>query len=341
MITTRGGDVWNARWGETDYLPRSVEACRTSQDSEGRLGWTLAWINRRTGETGSFPFACRSWRCCYCSARVILEDRDRISEALGAHDAWCAITLTIDPGRWVGRWAAFRGLYYRWNRLIKRLRRRYPGDLAYIATAERTRKGWPHLHAVVHSEGLLAELRALGLGEPYQNRAGEWKRTPRWVTRVLRPMVRGAGWARVLHAAELNTHEALAPYLAHHSADPLASPRSRKAYQRPLNAPPHFRRLRASRGCLPPRRSVLERDPDRLVGVVRLPNEAVKRTSGLDFQALVGQAIKARAQHAYRRRLSAQARTARIRAHAIRFRQLEVQMGLFDPRAGPVPHDPG
>jgi len=303
-------DPWAAPIEGAPHLPPSVEACKRSRSTDGQEGWSFAYVNRTTGEAGVGLYGCSSWRCPYCAPRVFARDRDRIEAGLAAGGReWLAVTLTFDPRRWRGTWAAFRGAYPAWSRLAKRLRRAY-GDVRYIAVAERHRSGWPHLHVLLRGARLLDAWRegSRQLG-PFR-RGGKviYPTEPAWVRYVLRPLASECGFGTVVDGQQLDGHEACAAYLTstqdgtlerasssmgRRAAELVTSPgEGGKAYQLPLNAPAHFRRIRASRDLLEPHRR--PGNPAVLLAIVKRPERSIAELDSYGVLCVVTGAIAAR-----------------------------------------------
>jgi len=126
---------------------------------------------------------------------------------------------------------AYRGLWRKWQSLRQWMERRWGGRIEYVGIVERHKDGWPHINLCLHSPAMLAECERIG-----------WRAQRRAVNDAA---IR-SGWGLRLHWERARDVEAVAGYyvkLTHESA---------KLTQAPTNAPPNFRRLRASRGLLPP-----------------------------------------------------------------------------------------
>jgi hypothetical protein len=168
------------------------------------------------------------------------------------------VVLTFDPKAWSSRWDAYKRGAWLWDhRLRRRLERRH-GKLSYVQTWERHASGWPHLNLLVSSDELREHVSALPSEHREDANAGHGKgRLCHWTAyrRELGPLVEGSGFGQRLWCEIVDSRQSLASYLAK-----IAEEFSRAAFkvgdQRPLGAPPHFRRVRASRGLLPERKRV-------------------------------------------------------------------------------------
>lgn len=208
---------------------RSIEACTNAE-------WSLATWKKADGEDPRVsPFRCRSWRHeGDCRAECGACDFARISQAMSEHDHWTYIVLTYPANDWPDKTALFRFGVVSWSRLRKRLIREY-GDILYIQTWEIHASGYPHVNVCVSSEAI-------------QNAAaGEHdKEYPKFLSSIAREC--GFGWK--CYAEPMKDRERMAGYMTKLALELTGAARKN---QIPVNAPRHFRRIRASRGLLPPR----------------------------------------------------------------------------------------
>jgi hypothetical protein len=224
-----------------------------------------------SGSVTAAPFRCRSWRCRRCSWEVAREDYRRVEHAACSRGWWLYVVLTFDPSQWSTPWECYLGASKLWNdRLSKVLSRQY-GRIEYLQTWERTRRGWPHMNLLLRSSDLEDEVKKLPderrftpEGDHGRGRLAHWTAWRRWMTDA----APRAGFGKRVWVEIVDSRESMAAYLVK-----VAQEFSRSAFkdgdQRPLGAPPHFRRLRASRGLLPKRmRVVSEPRVDRRTGKV-------------------------------------------------------------------------
>lgn len=231
-------------------VSRSVRAC-----ADGRWKLTL-WKLDGTGDPIDAPWVCSSWRCEKCRRFVAAIDYARIAHALYERPTWIYCVLTLaDIGEPRELWPKCAA---RWDTLRKRLQRTY-GALAYMQTWEQQESGRPHVNVVLHSERLCADVAARGFTP---RGAPAWRKT--WRTWAM-----AAGWGPVTWVEELRPggreREGLASYLVKLSLSLGAGALARGSklaaelvradlkHQLPVYAPKGFRRLRTSRGLLPPR----------------------------------------------------------------------------------------
>ncbi len=203
---------------------RYVAACE-------QKAWTLVtWPKTDPGKRQLTRFRCRSWRHeGECREWKGAQDFTRCREGIRSRSGWTYVVLTFDPKDWPGQAAAYRWAGTLWNRLRLALTRRY-GRIEYIQTWEATKKGWPHVNILFHNPAIAA--------------AG-WKR----FRRVLGALAVRAGFGRVLWAEPMRDADAMAGYLVKLARELTGAARKDQV---PVDAPRHFRRLRASRGLLPP-----------------------------------------------------------------------------------------
>lgn len=217
-----------------------------------------AWHLRLTKRDGSepvpllLPYKCHSWRHAgecreWCGAC----DFTRVSEAIELRNDWSYMVLTYPQRDWPRSRmrALFKFGVVAWSRLRKRIVRDM-GPIVYVQTWEVHQSLYPHCNILIGNKLLQDRAKAYMRG----NRV--WKET--W----LEPALVECGFGSVSYLATMRNPNAMAGYLIK-LAKELTGGSVKN--QLPLNAPMHFRRLRASRGLLPPRAS----SPDYTGGIVR------------------------------------------------------------------------
>jgi len=213
---------------------RYIRACQ-----EG--AWTLSLHRRDDPEDKLLVrFRCRSWRHeGDCRRWKGAQDFARIRQGLSARKTGKVYAvLTLDQRKYNGDlWAAYRGLLTRWASLRKRMTRAF-GKVEYVCLVEQHRNGFPHLNLIIVNERLAAACAGTG-----------WKSVRRgW----LEPNAVACGFGFRTWIEPVRDEEAIAGYavklLGHQEVVDEVS----KTLQVPTKAPKHFRRLRASRGFLPP-----------------------------------------------------------------------------------------
>lgn len=257
----RPGDPWSEwRPVEGRLELRSVGACEREEWS--LLSWPQEWLDSTTGELleakdlpSIRPFWCGSWRCRRCARWRGAVDWSRCREAVLSRDWWVLLVLTFDPSHFRDRWEAYRAAGACWDRHLRESLRRRAGRLAYLQTWEAHVSGWPHVNLLLSSPELRAWVEASGLVE-LEREGPEGRRRrcvlPRAWRRWVRDAAVRAGFGPVVwvEVVSRSNPAALAGYLVK-LANELVGAGSKKGEQSPMDAPRHFRRIRASRGLLP------------------------------------------------------------------------------------------
>jgi len=205
-------------------LPGYIQACR-----DGR--WHLDLKNKQTGKTLAVPYVCNSWRHTgACRRRRAEQDAARVQAGLERLEGpFAYAVLTVWPKEWPGGTQdAYLALFPMFKKLIKRVRRRW-GDTEYCVVIEQHRSTWPHLNAIF-------------TGELAEDTVEDWREA----RKEFAAMARECGFGIRVWLEPVRKTKALAQYVAK-----LAGEVS-KPTQVPWKAPKNFRRLRASRGFLPP-----------------------------------------------------------------------------------------
>lgn len=264
---------------------------KTMSLCESKRGRFLSWAKVATrpvfdGKTITMPsfvagdvgtksqlFVCKMWRHRGpCRDYVFHRDYTRILSALKSREAWLYIVVTFDVKRWnAGRQAAWKQGWRALQRLRQRLERALGtqktangyvpiNKLEYLCVMEQHASGWPHANLLLTWDGLR---QLVGFeGEDYGNLEDLARRVERWIKDTA-PQV-GLGWS--IKCSPLQSPEKMANYCSGKSVgnesdaphDPQVSRianevnKQTKEYQVPVQAPPGTRRIRASRGLLPP-----------------------------------------------------------------------------------------
>lgn len=210
-------------------INRSVEACESG-------AWHLhLWHPGDPGKTQMrVPFRCRSWRHAGpCREWKGAQDFVRVAEALTTLEHWSYLVLTFKQRDWPREWDQARAGVVCWSKLRKRAIREF-GPLQYVQTWERHARRGFHVNLAVSSKAIFDVCCQL-------SKATAWQ----W----LRSNAEACGFGYVCYAEPLRADSAaLAGYLTKLSRELTgAGPKN----QVPTQAPPHFRRLRASRSLLP------------------------------------------------------------------------------------------
>lgn len=203
------------------------------------------------------PYRCRSWRHeGECREFKAHQDFARISEAIRDYDNWSFLTLTYAQSEWWDWKAQYKESCQDWSKLRLRFRRMLfrkgtkRRHIPYIQTWERHKKEGIHAHVLLSNWRMMEEVAA-----DWHKHSGDVDRILKdpetWHSRVLVPHCTESGFGQRCFAQPLRegTGEAMAGYLVS-LANELVGAGGKD--QIPFDAPPHFRRLRASKGLLPP-----------------------------------------------------------------------------------------
>ena len=198
-------------------------------------------------------YLCKSWRHPgRCAVERSQEDASRIKAALLQHEPHqvMLLVLTFKPGEWGDESEAYRGIKDCWRSFAKAVRRQW-GEMAYVSTVEKHRKGMPHLNAIVVCKGMAEDMRSM----------------PRYVEQWVKDTADACGFGHQAFVDVARSREVVAGYivkLADHvgrtpdegkaqqlQLDGTVAGEVVKLTQLPVNAPKGTRRLRSSRGFLP------------------------------------------------------------------------------------------
>ncbi len=206
------------------------------------------------------PFRCRSWRhegecrewCGACDYR-------RCEEALRTYGPWSFLVLTYPRRAWPDLRELFRSTVRHWYSLRKRLERVIK-PFRYIQTWEITQKGTPHVNVAISSQTLVDWIESQGhwMKDKRRKLGKKWQWTDiesSFKGAILEPMQIASGFGQVSTLEPMTDPAVMAGYMTKLARELTGS---KTKSQVPLNAPEHFRRIRASRKTLPPR----VKDPD-------------------------------------------------------------------------------
>lgn len=241
-----------SRWEPLRGRPHlaSVNACE-------REAWSVA-LWPRSGPSDArqpvrIPFRCGSWRCRRCAAWRGAVDFRRCAAGVTSRPWWVYAVLTFDPRLGTDQWEAFRTVGKMWDDSLRESLRAKVGRFEYLQTWERTLRGWPHVNLVLSGDQLRSWVEGDGVVRRWHPRARRECLLPQRWRRWFRDAAVRAGFGKVVWAEVLapTARQAMAGYLCKLSAE-LVGAAGKKGDQSPVQAPPHFRRFRASRGLLPP-----------------------------------------------------------------------------------------
>jgi len=217
---------------------RYVDACRSQS-------WHLMLSEiKEDGEVleeKPYVYRCRSWRHVgECSHHKGACDFARIAQAISKYNGWVYCVLTFNQSEWWD-WKeqyTLAGSY--WSAMRLRLVRQY-GKFPYIQTWERHVKQGIHVNLLLSSEGIKKGCyQALKPGFDEE----------RWFNDDIEQAATGVGFGRIHWAEPMGDYDSgsMAGYFVKLANELVGADQKSQV---PFDAPPHFRRLRASRGLLP------------------------------------------------------------------------------------------
>lgn len=233
---------------------RSIDACE-----EG--SWSIVTWKKDGGEEPAvMPFRCRSWRHeGDCRRECGACDFVRIREGLERFEAWTYCVFTYPHKEWPDVTKLFRFGLVSWARLRKRFIRQF-GNIKYIQTWEKHKSGYPHVNVVISN----AIFQKTAAKERNYN-----------FPKFLSPMVEECGFGWKCYAEPIKSAERMAGYITKLGLELTGATVKNQV---PVNAPRHFRRIRASRGVLPKRYK-----NDEVTGmIVRVPADIAAQQLGIE-----------------------------------------------------------
>lgn len=194
-------------------------------------------------------YKCRSWRhegeCReWCGAC----DFSRIETAMKKHRGWVYLVLTYAGDARKFQRQTFKNGVDHWYSLRKRIERDF-GKCRYIQTWEIQADGTPHLNVLIQCKRLF-----LALSDAHRQIKQGW----------LAPAAVASGFGHICYCQAVKCKRDATRYLTKTARELTGAG---EKCQVPINAPRHFRRIRASRGLLPPRK----KDPDVTGRLIQMP----------------------------------------------------------------------
>lgn len=264
----RAAEAERQRAALGDRVPKHVQHC---YHCGARDWWIYTWQKLRPETVIRVPYQCQSWRCTECRKQDARVNYARFQQAAAPLDplGWCFLTLTVPRAGFVG-WdtvdTAYKSLSAMSRNFMARLRRWMVGQgwcdevervsrkgkrtvvkkarwsNQWIGVVEAHRSGWPHMHFTLWSPEL-----------------AEWLREHPQQENLLAPALEDAalatGWGVRSTLEPARSRDKVASYLLKLSGEAGALiGEIAKMTQLPTNAPIKFRRVRAGKNFLPPRR---------------------------------------------------------------------------------------
>lgn len=232
-IEIRAGAVTEAEL--VARISKSNKACQCGSWS------VVTWRKDGQGETSVKPFRCMSWRCIKCARAAAAIQFARMKTAFDRtpHD-WSFLTFTMDPKRHRTRAAMYRAVSSSWQLFRKKLKWKFDYS-AFVLCVELTETAKvPHIHAMLQSREVLAEC-----ARDVRKFHREW----------LKPWAMESGFGYKCAVEPARSTDACCGYFVKASgmAAELVGGAGKGSGQLPVDAPRHFRRIRTSKGFLPPK----------------------------------------------------------------------------------------
>lgn len=258
-------------------LPAYIHACFKNPDRK-RTYWVYTWDPSNPGKKTRIPYVCNSWKCEHCQPHAGHVLFSRLQEAWAVKyecpltgeklpmtaEGTVFLVLTLDPELHKQARQSLDHVYQefsgRQNVFMKRLRRwllRRFGvhfENRWASVTECHRSGVPHVNIALHHPEWAAELRE---DRVHRLNAGASQfdsiRLERELTHHAQSC--GFGWRCTAEANRYGDTEAICGYLVKgvKNADRMHGEIA-KLSQIPVMAPKNFRRLRAGKCFIPPKR---------------------------------------------------------------------------------------
>lgn len=202
------------------------------------------------------PFRCRSWRHeGECRQWKGAQDFCRIRDAIEAHNNWVFVTLTFKQSEWWDWKEQYKLAWPLWSMLRLRLWRKY-AKIPYIQIWERHKIQGIHAHVLITNAEMHADVE--DDWRKHGNIADHKKRVDRilrdrqsWHFREFIDHCTAVGFGPRCFCRPMRggTGKTMAGYFVKLASELTGAGEKN---QIPIDAPPHFRRLRASPRLLPP-----------------------------------------------------------------------------------------
>lgn len=235
-------------------VPGRLHSATTKRCEKGELT-ALVW-DRETGDVRVSQGYCKGYRCRVCGSLVAKQLRDRITVAVESRRWWLYLVLTFDPKDFDSSWDAYLRAGKLWHDVLRKRIAREFGRFEYVQTWERHVGGkqFPHLNLILTGPELREAAIEAGIEDRFYDGAGHGRgRVCRFthLRKWFAHAVPQCGFGKRVWVEVLDAENSIAAYLAKAAQD-LSSARWKAGDQTTIGAPPHFRRVRASRGLLPP-----------------------------------------------------------------------------------------
>jgi len=183
----------------------------------------------------TIPYRCKSWRhtgpCCLWKGA---QDWVRVKEAIESRDRWVYVVVTFSQRDWDNWIDQYKYACVFWSKVHRRMERAYE-RVEYIQTWERHKEKGIHANVLLHNRWICDIVE--------ENRM-------KWKKGFLEPTCVACGFGKISWVQSMRTGSArgMAGYMTKLARELVGA---NQKGQIPFDAPPHFRRLRATRGLLP------------------------------------------------------------------------------------------
>lgn len=107
-------------------------------------------IDKRTGEISVVGLPCERKSCPHCGPKLRKKYVGHYVNVFSELPSLRFVTLTVDPKTGLSPEDSTKFVKDRWERrFIKRIKRKTEGELKYVASVEKQKNGYAHLHAVI------------------------------------------------------------------------------------------------------------------------------------------------------------------------------------------------
>lgn len=133
----------------SDATPATARAAYGSDD-QCPNPITVQRVDKETGEVDAVDLPCGRKGCPHCGPKLRQRYVGHFVRVFSDLPSLKFVTLTVDPKAGVSPEDSTKFVKDRWERrFIKRIKRRTDGELKYVASVEKQKNGYAHLHAVI------------------------------------------------------------------------------------------------------------------------------------------------------------------------------------------------
>ena len=179
-VRNRGGPSADATSASAPVANGNADGCPTPINVQK--------IDKETGEIDVIELPCERKSCPHCGPKLREKYVGHYVRVFSELPSLRFVTLTVDPKTGLSPDESTKFVKDRWERrFIKRIKRRTEGELKYVASVEKQKSGYAHLHAVISTTvgedtlrqqwfesggGVVMEVETLPKGRALARRAG-------------------------------------------------------------------------------------------------------------------------------------------------------------------------